>query len=256
MTAGRGPGAPPFTEEDLSILSDFATQAALALEHARLYDEATRNAAQYQALFEVSGVVSSTLEVDRVLDLVVERCRALLGVAGLGIFRFDHTTGLVIYERGRGLSPQFMRSRGVPLGEGTTGRAVEQREPVWSEDVLNDPAVPISPGTRAEIEREGYRSVLSVPLLSKGQVLGAVAAYWWEPHTPSPAELSVMTALAGQAAVALDNARMFAGERDRKASLTSLLEINKKIGALASPETLLASIAEEAARLLGVDNAV
>ncbi|HSE05219.1 MAG TPA: GAF domain-containing protein [Methylomirabilota bacterium] len=255
MTAGRGPGAPSFTEEDLSTLTDFATQAAVALEHARLFDEATRNAAQYQALFEVSGVVSSTLEVDRVLDIVVDRCRALLGVAGLAIFRLDAGAGAIVFERGRGLSPQFMQAVCVPLGEGTTGRAVEQREPVWSEDVLNDPALVIGPQTRAEIEREGYRSVLSVPLVSKGQVLGALAAYWWEPHPVSPGEVSIMTALAGQAAVALDNARVFAMERDRKASLGSLLEINKKIGALASPENLLVSIAEEAARLLEVDNA-
>jgi GAF domain-containing protein len=255
MTAGRGPGAPPFTEEDLSTLTDFATQAALALEHARLFDEATRNAAQYQALFEVSAAVSSTLEVDRILDVVVDRCRALLGVAGLAIFHFDPAARVLVFERGRGLSPEFMKAVRIPIGEGTTGGAVEKREPVWSEDVLNDPAVLIGPETRAEVEREGYRSVLSVPLVSKGQVLGALAAYWWEPHRPSLAEISVMTALAGQAAVALDNARMFAMERDRKASLTSLLEINKKIGAVVSPESLLASIADEAARLLEVDNA-
>ncbi len=89
----------------------------------------------------------------------------------------------------------------------------------------------------------------------KGEAHGAIAAYWWEPHTPSAAEISIMTALAGQAATALDNARLFAQERDRKASLSSLLEINKKIGALATPESLLTSIAEEAARLLDVDNA-
>jgi GAF domain-containing protein/CheY-like chemotaxis protein len=255
MTAGRGPGAPPFTDEDLSTLTDFATQAAVALEHARLFDEATRNAAQYQALLEVSGVVGSTLEVDRVLDLVVDRCQALLGVAAIGVSRLDRATGVLVYERARGLSAEFLTSLRVRLGEGTTGRAVEQREPVWSEDVLNDPEVPLTPATRALVEREGYRAVLSVPLVSKGEVLGALAAYWWAPHTPSASEISVMAALAGQAAVALDNARLFAQERDRKASLSSLLEINKKIGALASPESLLTSIAEEAARLLDVDNA-
>jgi GAF domain-containing protein/CheY-like chemotaxis protein len=255
MTAGRGPGTPPFTEEDLSTLNDFATQAAVALEHARLFDEATRNAAQYQALLEVSGAVSSTLDVDRVLDLVVDRCRALLGVAAVGVMRVDRETGVVAYERGRGLSSDFIASLRMRLGEGTTGRAIEQRVPVWSEDVLNDPALAINPEARGLIEREGYRAVLSVPLLTKGDSHGAVAAYWWEPHTPSAEEISIMTALAGQAATALDNARIFAQERDRKASLTSLLEINKKIGALAAPESLLISIAEEAARLLDIDNA-
>jgi GAF domain-containing protein/CheY-like chemotaxis protein len=255
MTAGRGPGAAPFTQEDLSTLTDFATQAAVALEHARLFDEATRNAAQYQALLEVSGAVSSTLDVDRVLDLVVDRCRALLGVAAVGVMRVDRETGVVAYERGRGLSNEFIASLRMRLGEGTTGRAIEQRVPVWSEDVLNDPALAINTEARGLIEREGYRAVLSVPLLTKGDAHGAVAAYWWEPHTPSAEEISIMTAFAGQAATALDNARLFAQERDRKASLSSLLEINKKIGALAAPESLLISIAEEAARLLDVDNA-
>jgi GAF domain-containing protein len=255
MTAGRGPGTPPFTEEDLSILTDFATQAAVALEHARLFDEATRNAAQYQALLEVSSAVSSTLDVDRVLDLVVDRCRTLLGVAAVGVMRVDRETGVVAYERGRGLSTEFIASLRMRLGEGTTGRAIEQRVPVWSEDVLNDPALLINAEARGLVEREGYRAVLSVPLLTKGDSHGAVAAYWWEAHTPSAEEISIMTALAGQAATALDNARLFGQERDRKASLTSLLEINKKIGALAAPESLLISIAEEAARLLDVDNA-
>src|SRR5262249_13122774 len=212
-------------------------------------------AAQYEALFEVSGVVSSTLEVDRVLDLVVDRCRALLGVAGLGVFRYERITDLITYERGVGLSPEFMTSLQVRLGEGTTGRAVREREPVWSQDILNDATLSISPATRAHVEREGYRAVLSVPLLSKGEVHGALAAYGWDPHSPSASEISIMTALAGQAAVALDNARLFTQERDRQASLSSLLEINKKIGALATPQSLLVSIAEEAARLLRVDNA-
>jgi len=255
MTAGRGPGAAPFTDEDLATLTDFATQAAVALEHARLFDDATQSAARYQALFEVSGVVGSTLEIDRVLDLVVERCQALLGVAGLGVARLDRSTGLLIYERGRGLSREFLTSLRVKVGEGTTGGAVARREPMWTADILNDPAVPLTSATRAAIEREGYRAVLSVPLMAKGEVLGAMAAYWWEPHAPSPGEISIMTALAGQAAVALENARLFAQERDRKASLSSLLEINKKIGALGSPESLFTSIAEEAARLLEVDNA-
>ena len=255
MTAGRGRGTAPFTAEDLSTLNDFATQAAVALEHARLFDEATRNAAQYHALLEVSTAVSSTLDVDRVLDLVVDRCRTLLGVAAVGVMRVDRETGVVAYERGRGLSNEFIASLRMRLGEGTTGRAIEERVAVWSEDVLNDPALAINPEARGLIEREGYRAVLSVPLLTKGDAHGAVAAYWWEPHTPSPEEISIMTALAGQAATALDNARLFAQERDRKASLSSLLEINKKIGALVSPETLLTSIADEGARLLEVDNA-
>src|SRR5262249_60290445 len=113
----------------------------------------------------------------------------------------------------------------------------------------------ITPAGGARLGREGYGGVLPGPLLSRGEVHGARAAYWWDPHSPSASEISIMTALAGQAAVALDNARLFTQERDRQASLSSLLEINKKIGAPATPHSLLVSIAAEPARLLRVDNA-
>ena len=67
--------------------------------------------------------------------------------------------------------------------------------------------------------------------------------------------MALLQSLADQAAIAIDNARLFFDEQTRRAYLNALLEINTKIGALAPTETLLSSIAEEAARLLALDNA-
>src|SRR5439155_7452216 len=116
--------------------------------NARLFDEARQSAGQYQALFEVAGLVSSSLDVERVLDLIVDRCQALVGVASVGIFKLDPETGALTYERGSGLSAEFVRALRLRAGEGTTGRAVRDRTPAWTADILADRAIALTAGSR------------------------------------------------------------------------------------------------------------
>ena len=244
-----------FVAADMDLLLSFASHAAISIDNAQLFTEAQQSAARYRALFEVSGALASSLELDQILDAIVERCQGLTGAAAAGIFRAEHETGLLTYARGTGVSIEFLRGLRVRVGEGTAGRAIRERSPVWTADILNDPAIPLSTDTRILVEREGYRGVLSVPIFIKGEPYGGLTVYWWQPHPVSAAEIEVMTALGGQAAVAIENARLFADERSGRASLSALLEVNKKIGLLAPTDTLLTGVAEEAMRLLDVDNA-
>jgi len=249
----RAPHA--FVAGDMDLLLSFASHAAISIDNAQLFTEAQQSAARYRALFEVSGALASSLELDQILDAIVERCQGLTGAAAAGIFRAEEGTGLLTYLRAAGVSSEFLRGLRVRVGEGTAGRAIRERCPVWTADILSDPTIPLSTDTRILVEREGYRSVLSVPIFIKGEPYGGLTVYWWQPHPVSAAEIEVMTALGGQAAVAIENARLFADERSGRASLSALLEVNKKIGLLAPTDTLLTGVAEEAMRLLGVDNA-
>jgi GAF domain-containing protein len=244
-----------FVAADMDLLLSFASHAAISINNAQLFTEAQQSAARYRALFEVSGALASSLELDQILDIIVERCQSLTGAAAVGIFRAEPDTGLLTYARATGVSSEFLRGLRVRVGEGTAGRALRERSPVWTEDILSDPAIPLSTDTRILVEREGYRGVLSVPIFIKGEPYGGLTVYWWQPHPVSAAEIEVMTALGGQAAVAIENARLFADERSGRASLSALLEVNKKIGLLAPTDTLLTGVAEEAMRLLDVDNA-
>ena len=244
-----------FVAADMDLLLSFASHAAIAIDNAQLFTEAQQSAARYRALFEVSGALNSSLELDQILDAIVERCQGLTGAAAAGIFRAEVDTGLLTYARATGVSSEFLPGMRVRVGEGTAGRAIRERSPVWTADILNDPAIPLSTDTRILVEREGYRGVLSVPIFIKGEPYGGLTVYWWQPHSVSAAEIEVMTALGGQAAVAIENARLFADERRGRASLSALLEVNKKIGLLAPTDTLLTGVAEEAMRLLDVDNA-
>src|SRR5207249_9510023 len=106
-----------------------------------------------------------------------------------------------------------------------------------------------------ELRAEGTASAGMVPLLIGDRVLGALAIGMRERHEYTGEELRVLGSLALHAANAINNARRYSEESARRAYLSALLEINTKIGSMAPTETLLSSIAEEAARLLDVDNA-
>ena len=244
-----------FEPQDMDLLLSFASHAAIAIDNAQLFAQEQASAARYRALFEISRALATDLEADPILDAIVERCQNLTGAAAAGIFRVDPETRSIGYLRAAGVSQEFVASLRVRVGEGTAGRAIRERAPVWTEDILNDPTIPLDEATRQLVEHEGYRSVLTVPVLIKGEPWGGITMYWWEPHALSAAEVEVMTALADQAAVAIENARLFADERSGRAYLSALLEVNKKIGALGPTDALLTSVAEEAMRLLDLDNA-
>ena len=105
------------------------------------------------------------------------------------------------------------------------------------------------------IRAEGLRGFAGVPLLVGDRLLGGLAIATDHERAFGRDDVDLLLSLANQAAVALDNARLLTEEQTRRQQLGALLEINTKIGALVSTETLLTSIAGEAARLLGLDNA-
>jgi GAF domain-containing protein/ActR/RegA family two-component response regulator len=257
MVIGRADTDAPFTADDLSTLADLATQAALAIDNASLFAEAKRSAAEYQALFEVAGLVSSTLDIEPLLDLVVERCRRLMGVAAAGIVKLDAAAGMFTYERGVGLSQEFVRAFRMRPGEGTSGRAGRDRAPAWSADILEDPAVDLAPDTRELVLREGFRAVLSVPILIKGEPYAVLAVYWWEPHTPSRAEIALLSALAGQAAIAIENARLYADAAThaaaldaRAARLRTLARLTSTVSSSLDAGVVLDAIVKAAAEIM------
>jgi GAF domain-containing protein/CheY-like chemotaxis protein len=207
--------------------------------------------AEYRALVDVAAAVGSTLNVESVLDVIVDRCRALMGAGAAGVFRFDRPAGVLVYERGIGLSPDFIEHLTVRPGEGTTGRSFLEQGAVWTSDILADGQVQLGERQRSLIEREGYRAVLSAPIVIKGQPYGALAVYWWQAYTPEASQVSLLTALAGQAAIALENARLYQAATNRGRRLATLARLTETLAASLSLEDVLDRVVRSAVDLFG-----
>src|SRR5438445_38516 len=98
-------------------------------------------------------------------------------------------------------------------GEGLVGRAMESRKPAWTRDCLSDPSLSYAQGVDDLIRRQSPRAYLAVPIIVRGEILGVLMSYFFEPHDFSENEIRLLGTLADHAGIAIDNARHYEQER-------------------------------------------
>ncbi len=191
---------------------------------------------------------------DPVLERVVEQASELLRApkVGLAVIEPGDTGPVLRFVATRGLSDQFAeRIRPTHWRDGTTAMAIYQRRPVWSADLLDDPNVDLTDATRRAVEAEGYRAVLSVPLLARDRALGALVLYRDEPGPFSGETVELAQVFAAQAAVAIENARLYRRAEDRASKLQALSALTQLIVSAAASDKVFQAVAEASTQLLG-----
>ncbi|MBI4255732.1 MAG: PAS domain S-box protein, partial [Candidatus Rokubacteria bacterium] len=136
---------------------------------------------------------------------------------------------------------------------GVVGVAVRERQPVATPDVLADARITLTPGLRTAIEQAGYRSVLSVPLFVEDRVIGALSVGDRLGREFADDEVRIMRTFAAQAALALENARLFEETERRRREIELTAELAHAIGATLDLDTVLQRITDGAKDLLGSD---
>ncbi|TMK76591.1 MAG: GAF domain-containing protein [Actinobacteria bacterium] len=217
----------PFSDKQTTLLQTFADQAVIAVENVRLFTELqartgelTQSVEQLTALGEVSRAVSSTLDVETVLDTIVSRASQLAGAAGCSIYEYDEGAEQFELRATHNYDAEFVEAiRATPLrkGEGLMGRAAEMREPIQIPDITQPGAYESS--VRDTLIRFGYRAVLSVPLLREDQIIGSLSFTRKEPGEFPPEVVDVLKTFATQSALAIQNARLFREIADKSAQL-------------------------------------
>jgi GAF domain-containing protein len=207
----------PFGAKQMELLQTFADQAVIAVENARLFreleertTELTRSVQQLTALGEISRAVSSTLDVETVLQTVVSRASQLAGSDGGAIYEYDEATQAFHIRATHNLDPALVGTlRAAPLhrGEGAMGRAAETREPVQIADIQVGGAY--QSHIRNTLLGAGYRALLSVPLLREDQIIGSLSLNRKAPGEFSAEVVEVLKTFATQSALAIQNARLF-----------------------------------------------
>ncbi len=218
-----------------------------------------RHVAEARTMVELGRAVSASLDPHSVLQLIVDRACLLLGTqrSALAVDAPEESGSVIRFVAHHGLSPAFIeRMRPVHWRDGTTATAIRERRPVWTADILNDPHLPLTAATRAAVISEGYRAVLSVPLLAGEQVLGALVTYRDTPGPFADDEVALLQAFAAQAAVALDNARLFEEAQRRRREAESLAETGRLVSQSLDPEEVSRRIAEAVCGLVDARLAV
>jgi diguanylate cyclase (GGDEF)-like protein len=199
-------GLNQFDEEDQRLLLILADQAATALESARLLARSQGLAAELRRLLDMSGQLSASLESRQVANIIARHLASALGVDECAISYWDRpngrlaTLGYFPELPGHELTP-FYDISGFPQSR----RVLEDQttEIVYVDDPAADPA------ETALLTREGYRSLVMLPLVAKGQSIGLVELISFTPINLDTEQLELARTMANEAAMALENARLY-----------------------------------------------
>jgi GAF domain-containing protein len=206
-------------------LEIFCQQLQNLISTARLWAETQQRERDATLLVEVTRRLSSTLDLEQVLDIITESALSGDELDAAGLYRWDTARDGLVLVRGRHLSQAMMRGMVLKPGEGVSGRAFAERRPVSTEDWKVDPSLRYRPETVAALEEEDSpRAFVAVPIVIRDEVFGVLLGGARARRRFTERDISVLSSMAAQAAVAIENARLYTVTQDNLAAAALLNE--------------------------------
>jgi PAS domain S-box-containing protein len=242
LTDGMGPRS--FKERDLWLLEWFADHAAVAIENARLFAEREHKIDQLAALYEVSLEILAETDPSQLLLTVVQKASVLLEAEAGAIDLFDPETQSLEMKYSHGYHKDYTAVRLSP-GEGVAGTVCKTRQPLAIDDYAT------WSGRVPQVDKTEISAALGVPLLRGDTLLGALTIDRRTPRPFDDEDTQLATLFANQAAIAIENSRLFEEAKERAEELEGLYQLSTEVAAQLDLPTLLDTIVERAIDLLG-----
>jgi len=209
-----------FEPGEVTLLEAFADQAAVALEHARLFATVQRRRREAEELARVGRALAQTLDPDGVARQIVDSLQIVFGVRAAVLFRLaPGTEDLVTWVSAGPPGALFDAGFASPRGAGLAERAVRERRPVASASLLEDlpgRAGEVAASGIAPLAAAGVETGLAVPLLIHDRLIGALALGDVHGRVFDDSDVTLAQAFADEAALVLENARLFTEATDRR----------------------------------------
>ncbi len=240
-----------YDEGHLRVLGTIAAQAAVAVENARLYEQARRRAEENEALYRIGALAASRLSVEDILQSIYEQASVVMDTSAFLVALYDRErdelTFELLYDKGERLEP-FRRKRGPEAG--LTGWILEYGESLlicdWAQAPPELQEIAIRIG-------EEVRSWLGVPMRAGEEVIGVIAAQSYEANAFDEHHRQVLETIAQQATAAIENARLYEQARSQVAALSALQQVGLKLAATTDLHEVLDAVAESARSLFWPD---
>ncbi len=215
-----------FTPTDEAVLAQFAAAVSVAIENARLFERERENSEMLETLAEIGREVSSILDLEKLLTRTAQLAQRVIDYRTFGIMLLNEETG----ELEMKLAVKYGERTNFPkvkLGGGLVGYAAKHREPVLVADVSKDPRyIKFLPDVRSE---------LVIPLLVNDRCIGVFDLESPELDAFSKRHVEILTLLAGQAAVAIENARLYETIRANEERLENEIRFAQRVQAALLP---------------------
>ncbi|MFQ5813869.1 MAG: GAF domain-containing protein, partial [Anaerolineae bacterium] len=231
-----------FEQADVVAMEAVANRLAMGIQNARLYEEVA-------GLYDVGLAVSSALELDKTLRAIYEQVNRLMSPDTFYVALYDEARGElrfeIFIEEGQWL-PKFTRK----LDEGSlTAWIVQARESLFIGDIEKErESLPATPSQKG---KPGTRSWMGFPLVARDKVVGVISVQSFRPHAFTEGNKRILSAFANQAAIAIENARLYEETKRRAEEMTALHETALDITAKLEMQHLLSAIITRASDLLG-----
>lgn len=244
-----------FPSDEIATIELFANQAAVAIRNAQLYEETTRRTNALQTLYEASRAMTSTLALDETLSRIAEQAWKLIARCGT-LPRFSHLAlaegNKLRFRAAYPLEQLAGLQRGVGIVDlehdkyiGVTGRAVKTGQSQLVDDVTQDSAyIQYDPETRSE---------LAVPIKLGKRIIGVINVEHPDLNAFDEEDQQALESLAAQAAVAIENARLYEEQQQRANQLALINQIAAGISSSLDLDKILQTLVNELARAIGVE---
>jgi len=222
----------PFTDKQIELVQNFAAQAVIAIENARLLNELRESLQQQTATADVLKVISSSPgDLEPVFQAMLEKATQLCE-AKFGIM-FRYADGVFRATSWLGDVPVHTIEQPHVVSENPHNlltRIVSTKQPAYSSDLTKEPAyIERNPRYVALVDGVGARSLLVVPMLKNDELIGAIAIYWHEARVFTEKQMELISNFAAQAVIAIDNARLLSELRESLQQQTATADVLKVI---------------------------